>query len=215
MFKIFADAHKIIAREMNDNIFNIYGIKLDEENLLWGSILPDVLPKYKFIRHYKEESLDFLSNEIMKIIYNNKDLDLEGEIDSLALKLLSKRIGIVSHYISDYTCLPHAKRWTFQENMFKHLKYEAKLNEYVKDHKFERNKIQSEDLDIYESDPKELNKNIQEYINNIIGEEYSLKESFANDLNFALSLNLKISYFILDTIKVYSEELEEHFILEI
>lgn len=199
---------------MNNNIFYTYGIKLDQESLIWGSILPDVLPKYKFIRHYKDESLDYLSKEIIRIIYNNKDINLDENIDPLTMKILSKRIGIVSHYISDYTCLPHAKRWTFKDNMFKHLKYEAKLTEHAKNHNFKKNQIDSQDIDIYETNSSSLNKQIQEYINNVI-EEYSLKQSFNNDLNFALSLNSKISGFILDMIKVYSEELEEEFILEI
>ncbi len=37
-------------------------------------------------------------------------------------------------------------------------------------------------------------------------EEYSLKTGYDNDLNFALSLNLKVSYFIIDTVKAYTEE---------
>ena len=36
-----------------------------------------------------------------------------------------------------------------------------------------------------------------------------------NDLNFALSLNLKITYFILDTIEAYNDEMEGIFALEI
>ncbi len=215
MFKIFADAHKIIAKEMNENIFDIYKINLDEDSLIWGSILPDLLPKYKLIRHYKDESLDFVTKEIIKIIYSNRKLDIKGSIDPLSMKNLSRRIGIVSHYISDYTCLPHAKRWTFRDNMFKHLKYESKLNEYAKNHEFKSNKIETENLDIYEMDIETLNNNIKEYINNIIEEEYSLKESFSNDLNFSMSLNVKLTSFILNAIELYSREVERDFILEI
>ena len=45
-------------------------------------------------------------------------------------------------------------------------------------------------------------------------EEYSIKTSFKNDLDFALSLNLKISYFILDTVQLYSEDIFKKFATE-
>lgn len=199
---------------MNQSISDIYGIKLDEKSLLWGSILPDVHPRYKLIRHYKDESIDFIAKEIMKIIYAYKNVDLDN-ISRLDMQILSKRIGIVSHYISDYTCLPHANRWTFKDSMFKHIKYEAKLNEYAIKHDFKKNKIMSTDLDVYDTDPKELKKKIKLYIEDVVKEEYRFKENFSNDLDFAVSLNLKLLYFILDTINVYSEEIEEHFVFQI
>jgi hypothetical protein len=46
-------------------------------------------------------------------------------------------------------------------------------------------------------------------------EEYFQNKGFKNDLDFALSLNLKITYFILDVIKDYSEEIHEVFAMEI
>ncbi len=199
---------------MNKEILDIYGISLDEKNLVWGSVLPDYYPKYKLIRHYKDESIDFIANEIMKIIYSNKNLDLQNP-NPLEMKILSRRIGIVAHYISDYTCLPHANRWTFKDNMLKHIKYEKDLNDYAINHDFRKNKIYSEDLDIYDINPRELRKNIKKYINNILKEEYRIKTNFDNDLDFALSLNLKLLYFILDTINVFSEEIEGHFAFQI
>ena len=56
----------------------------------------------------------------------------------------------------------------------------------------------------------DLRKKIKEYINNVV-KEYSMNEGFKNDLNFAVSLNLKLTYFILDTISLYSKEIEGHF----
>lgn len=52
VFNIFVDSHKIISIKIYENIFDIYGVKLDKEKLLWGSICPDILPKYKLVRHY-------------------------------------------------------------------------------------------------------------------------------------------------------------------
>lgn len=216
MFKIFADAHKKIASELYDNVYDIYGVKLDKDKLLWGSVLPDIMPQYKLIRHYKDESIDYISREIMKIIFFGRHLDLGDRIDPMTMRILSKRIGIVSHYLTDYVCLPHAKRWMFtngKEDMLRHLKYESRLEEIVKTHDFKKNMINVDDLNIYDMDNSELKSNIKTYIENVV-EEYSIKEGYENDLNFALSINGKLTYFIIDTIKAYSEELQGHFAFE-
>jgi len=213
VFQIFADSHKIIASEIYNNIFNIYGLKLDKEKLLWGAVAPDILPKYKLIRHYKEESLNFIAKDIMKVIFISRYLEFNKILDPLAIKILSKKIGIISHYLSDYVCLPHANRWTFYDSMIKHIKYESDLNDFALTHDFKRNVINVNDLDIYDTHVINLKNKIKEYINNVV-EEYSIKIGFKNDLNFALSLNLKIVYFILDTIDAYSDEMEGIFALE-
>ncbi len=213
MFKIFSDSHKIIASKIYDNVFDIYGLKLDKEKLLWGSVSPDILPQYKFIRHYKDESLNFIAKEIMKVIFISRYLEFNKILDPLTIKILSKKIGIISHYLSDYVCLPHASRWTFTDSMIKHIKYESQLNDFATTHSFKKNVININDLDIYDIPTTKLKNTIKEYINKVV-EEYSLQTGFKNDLNFALSLNLKISYFILDTIAVFSDEIAGHFALE-
>lgn len=210
MLKIFAETHKIIAKNIYDNVYDNYDLKLDIDKLTWGSVAPDILPQYRFIRHYKDESINFISKQIMKVIFISRFLDLNKNLDPLTIKILSKKIGIISHYLSDYVCLPHANRWTFYNSMVKHVKYESKLNDFVINHDFKNNVIYTEDLNIYDISVMDLKKKIKEYINNIV-EEYSMKESFENDLNFSVSLNLKLTYFILDTIALYSKEIEGHF----
>lgn len=214
MFKIFAESHKIIASNIYDNVLNIYGLKLDKEKLLWGSVAPDILPRYKFIRHYQEESINYITKEIMKIIFISRYLEFNKILDPIAINLLSKKIGIISHYLSDYVCLPHAKRWTFSDSMIKHIKYESALNNYAPNHSFKKNIINVDDIDMFSHESISLKVKIKNYIEQVV-EEYSHKTSFKNDLNFALSLNLKITYFILDTIKMYSEDVHKVFALEI
>ena len=214
MFKIFAETHKIIASNIYDNVFNIYGLKLDKEKLLWGSVVPDIFPQYKLIRHYKDESINYISKEIMKIIFISRYIELNNILDPLTVRVLSKKIGIISHYLSDYVCLPHAMRWTFSDSMIKHIKYEAVLNEYAEKHNFKKNVINIDDIDVLESKFITLKLNIKNYIESVI-KEYSMKNSLKNDLNFALSLNLKITYFILDTIIAYSDDIHKEFVLEL
>lgn len=214
MFQIFADTHKIIASNIHENIFDIYGVKLDKDKLLWGSVAPDILPQYKIIRHYKKESINFVTSEIMKIIFVSRYIDFNSKLDPIAMKLLSKKIGIISHYLSDYVCLAHANRWTFFSSMNRHIRYETRLNEIVRSHDFNKNKIDTNDIDIYDSEFITLGSKIKNYIDNII-EEYSAQTDYKNDLDFALSINLKITCFILDTIDAYSEEIHGQFALEL
>jgi hypothetical protein len=213
LFKIFAETHKIIASNIYDNVYDIYGVKLNKDKLLWGSVAPDIVPKYKFIRHYQKESINYITKEIMKIIFLSRYIDFNKILDPFAMNLLSSKIGIISHYLSDYVCLPHANRWTFADSMLKHIKYESSLNEYAVKHTFIKNVIDTNDIDIFENEFTTLKTKIKHYIQNVV-EEYSLKSGFDNDLNFALSLNLKITYFILDTIEAYSEDIHKEFALE-
>ena len=213
MFEIFADTHKIIATNIHENIIDIYDIELNKDSLLWGSVLPDILPKYRFHRHYAKESLDYIVNEIVKLIFISRFIEFDSKTDPIKIKLISKKVGIISHYLSDFVCLPHAERWTFTTNMFKHIDYEAKLNEYVLDHEFKKNIIRTEDIDIFQNRIIKLKPIVREYIENVI-EEYSMNSGFNYDLDYALSLNLKISYFIIDTINAYSKEVSRGFAFE-
>jgi ABC-type polysaccharide/polyol phosphate transport system ATPase subunit len=54
---------------------------------------------------------------------------------------------------------------------------------------------------------------IKNYIMDVV-DEYSLKTGMKNDLDFAVSINLKITYFILDAIQNYSEDIYRAFALE-
>lgn len=171
------------------------------------------MPQYRFIRHYQEESINYISKEILKLIFISRYIEFNKILDPIAMKFLSKKIGIISHYLSDYVCLPHAKRWTFMDSMIKHVKYESRLNDYAMNHDFKKNIISVDDINIYDMEIFGLKREIREYIEKVV-EEYSLKVSFRNDLDFALALNLKISYFILDTIEAYSEDLHGKLALE-
>lgn len=141
-------------------------------------------------------------------------VDFNKGVDSLTMKLLSRKIGIISHYLTDFVCVPHAKRWTFVGSMKKHLKYEKELDVYAKSHDFKKHIILTNDIDLYDNESVELKTQVKNYIETVI-EEYSMKTSFKNDLDFAADFNTKISYFILDTISAYSEEMQRQFVFEV
>lgn len=208
---ILAETHKIIASEIYKKIELDYDVKLDKKKLLWGCIAPDYVPYYKFIRHYKDESIDYICKEIVKLIILCKYIDIENE-NSLIIPYLSKKIGIISHYLCDYTCYPHAYRMTFVGNMRSHIKYESDLNVYAKEHIFERVDINSEVLDINFDDNYNLLNKARVFIDNVVNSYMNSNHSFGNDLNYSVSLSESIACFIIENIINYSEEIEVQFI---
>ena len=182
MFKIFAETHKIIANNIYENIYRVHDIKLDRKKLLWGSVAPDYLPKYKFIRHYHDESINYITKEIINVIFISRYLELNKALDPITMNLLSNKIGIISHYLSDYVCTPHAKRWTFSDSMVKHIKYESKLNDFAENHTFRKHIINVDDIDIFDNEMIDMKLLVKDYIEEVI-EEYSIKTSFKNDLD--------------------------------
>lgn len=208
---MLANSHKLVATNVYNNVFENYGVKLDKDKLLWGSIAPDILPKYRFIRHYQKESLDYVVNQIINIIVMSRYMNFNKYIDIIGMKILSREIGIVSHYLTDFVCMPHAKRWTFVGSMKKHLIYEKELDIFAKSHDFKNNVIDSNDINL-ENEDTNMRTQVKAYIERIV-EEYSLKSGFNIDLNFAAEINVKITYFILDTINSYSEEIHKQYVL--
>ncbi|HEY4544679.1 MAG TPA: zinc dependent phospholipase C family protein [Tissierellaceae bacterium] len=216
MVKIFAETHKIIASNIYDNVYEKYDLKLDKNRLLWWSIAPDILPQYKFVRHYKDESIDYIVKEIIKVIYVSRYVEFNTVLDPIAIKILSKKIGLISHYISDYFCLPHAKRWTFnvsKDVMIKHIKYESDLEEFSKTHTFNNNIVDFEDINI-NNDVENLYDSIKSFIEDGL-DLYLQNEGFANDLDFANIMNIKIANFILETIEEYSEAIYTQIAFEV
>ncbi len=115
---------------------------------------------------------------------------------------LSKKIGIISHYLTDFVCYPHAQRWTFSDSMIKHIKYENKLNDFAKSYKFDQsqNMIYVPDIDLDSLNLYNIKKTIKKYIDQVV-DEYNKTVSFSNDLDFAIFINKKITFFIIDALR--------------
>ncbi len=177
--------------------------------MIWGAISPDILPKYKIYRHYKSDSEEFLVNEIVNLIYICKFFNLEN-LNGYKRNMISTKIGVISHFLSDYVCLPHKENWTFNDSFKKHVNYEKELNEVVKNHVFEKSVIDLEKIELDEFKTIYLKKLVKEYIDNVI-QEYSKEKSYERDLNFALNLSSNISMFIFDTVEEMSLENSANF----
>ena len=121
-------------------------------------------------------------------------------------------MGIISHYLCDYTCYPHAYRMTFVGNMRSHIKYESELNIYAKEHEFNRVDVNTEVL--YEDSEYSYNlmKKVRNFIDSVVEDYMKSEHSFGNDMNYAVSLSESIACFVVENILNYSEEIELQFV---
>lgn len=114
--------HLGISQILQKNIESMMGIKLHKIGFMYGNIKPDISSSLIKIPHFKEASFDFITGEIkelmsMKIIGSGR-----------CPKYFSERLGVVSHYISDYFCAAHSK--SSNGSMLEHHLYEMKLSQY-------------------------------------------------------------------------------------
>lgn len=188
------DSHEIIAKGIGNHISNTYDINLNENFLVWGSISPDILPKYRLIRHYKDESLGFVTNELIKIILIIMNTDFSKGPDSFRIRSLSRRIGNVSHYLADYTTHPHARRITCvtKSSAREHLNYESELNQFIKNHEFDLSPMIDWELNNYDGSFSSLRYALTDTINHIVNEYLVQEIEYRRDLDYAMSLNLFI-----------------------
>lgn len=215
MFEILADTHKVIAKIVHGRIRKKFGVNLNLEKMQWGSIAPDVLPYYKIKRHYKDESIDYISNEIIKLVQFCRYTDLQSSANRILVNYLSKKIGIISHYLCDYCCYPHAYRLTFLGNMKAHIKYETDLNLFVfnemtKEFAF-LDVIDLQGINLFQDVDTKLKDRVKNYINQVVDLYMDDVKSFESDMNYALNLSTEIAYFIIESILLYNENLEIQF----
>lgn len=216
MFKILPDTHKIVAKIVHDRIKEKYNVNLNLDKMLWGSVAPDVLPYYKTKRHYFDESGDYIAREISKLIYFSRYSYSEGNESKLFINYMSKKLGIIMHYLCDFVCYPHAYRMTFIENLRKHVRYEQDLALYARENKFLeenfRDVISCEDINFFENSDIKLEKKVKAYLIKVIEEYKDSNHSFDNDLNFALNLSTNISILVIESILEYNGEFDIQFI---
>lgn len=127
--------HRYIADRALDQIKG-RGIYLNETYFRVGNVAPDFSPYHKMIRHYKEDSLEYVEQSILELSNNIKN----ANNNMLKTDLISLKAGIICHYAADYFCYPHFNNIKFTEstlNIKDHINYEKELDEYIKYHKTE------------------------------------------------------------------------------
>ncbi|MFT8349317.1 zinc dependent phospholipase C family protein [Clostridium saccharoperbutylacetonicum] len=172
------NTHKIMAENIikRANTKSIY--LLNDKRFIWGNIKPDCAPKYKFKKHYFDESIEMI---IDKIIYLSS-LTLEYVYFDLTVGKFSEELGVICHFLCDFFCAPHYYRWEFKSTkaVKKHMAYENRLAKIAKEFK---------PLGIINTNVE--SSNIEEFILEL-QKQYNGVVEFKNDLTF--------SYYVCDSV---------------
>lgn len=207
---MLAETHKIVAKEVHSHLLMQYGVELNKKELLRGSVAPDFLPHLKAIRHYKEESIGYISKEILKLIILVMNTDFSKPSDSFKIRKISRKLGIISHYLADYMTHPHARRITCitKESALEHFRYERSLNGVAKNYEFS--------YDLKENwEPVDLNHSlffsrfsIADGIEAVIEEYLEQPINYETDLDYAINLNLFIAEVVFEAAFAFSGQKE-------
>jgi hypothetical protein len=103
------EIHYRIAKKISAEMKN-RGVNLHEKSFLFGNFFPDLIHSYFWCKHEYHASRDFLKKKIERL----KKQPI----------FFSFRLGVLTHYISDYFCYPHSS--VYNGGMFQHIMYEAR-----------------------------------------------------------------------------------------
>lgn len=176
---LLPQSHIVIARQIYKNIDEKLNVKLDKNNLIYGSIKPDLPLHSSGIPHFKPQSFNYICNKIHELslqpLCNNREF----------IKYISRQIGIVTHYIADYFCVPHNDRVTYKKHFLDHISYEASLHKEYKYH------INSIDISkgLFKLDNTNLHS-IKSLIDELHGIYRAKGESLKNDLESSIEASI-------------------------
>ncbi|SDK77425.1 zinc dependent phospholipase C family protein [Natronincola ferrireducens] len=178
-------SHIIIATHLHEAIKEKFLVDLDRKNLIYGSIKPDIPLHLSGIRHFKPQSFQYICDKIQNLsqypLTNNKE----------HIKFLSTQIGIVTHFIADYFCVPHNDRKTYKNHFISHVAYESNLHQQYKKYN-EKINIAKSLFNIDNKTPHSIKSLVDDLHN-----KYSNKsESYKNDLISSMEASMVVGLYI-------------------
>ncbi len=186
-------SHKIIAYHLHHHIKQNLNINLNRNFLIYGAMKPDIAPSLAIKKHYKEQSFDFVLDEILK-------LTLDGlKENAISINKFSTRLGVISHFLSDFFCLPHHDRQYYHDKLMEHLKYEKDLHGYFS----EFNGIDKVNIPYVENMNKE---NIKDVIENLHDIYKNNSMGFKNDIIGSINISSAIGITIVENSLITSLE---------
>lgn len=169
VLSLLMGTHKLFA----NNFFNYADSEMvhliDEKKFIWGNIKPDYVSKYKLKKHFYNESIEMILNKIDFL----SSMSVEEISHEYGKKKFSAELGVVCHFISDYFCFAHNKRWELKNALKKHVLYERDLGKIAKSFNF------SDYIDT-ELQIEDMGQFIEENLKN-----YEANHSYSNDLIYA------------------------------
>lgn len=174
--------HGKIGKVLGEELI-LKGYKIDLKTFIYGNKLPDILPSYRLSMHEMKDNYKDVKNLINELIEKK-----------LSTKDLSKKLGIMTHYLCDFFTFPHNEN--YKSNIIMHELYERFQRRLMK------NRIQ-ETFDKYKEECTLKIYNYSDIINYIddMHSIYMIKESNKErDVIFATILIRVVNCSILNII---------------
>ena len=130
---LLMNTHKILAGNILEQVSEENRYLINRKKFIWGNIKPDYVSKYKLKKHYYNESIDMIINKIEFL----SSLSYSEINNTYGKKKFSAELGVICHFLCDYFCLAHNKRWEFKSNFKRHVSYEKMLSKYAREFKFD------------------------------------------------------------------------------
>lgn len=189
------NTHTMLAKDFIYNMDSNKKELINENHFIWGNIKPDCVSTYKFKKHYLDESLDMVVNKIQFL----SSLSLEEIYKNHYENRFSQELGVVCHFLCDFFCVPHNKRWEFKSAnaMKEHVMYEKDLSKIAKEFKIRKDierSINSQEIRSYIMD---------------LQQEYEKVMEYNNDLDFAYYVCQSVINMILDEVLI-NEKIKEY-----
>ena len=194
------NTHKALAQNFIKNVEKDKIFLINESNFIWGNLKPDSISKYKFKKHYFDESFDMIVYKIKFL----SSLTVDEIYYRYSIKKFNQELGVICHFLTDYFCVPHFQRWEFKNpnNMKEHILYENELNKFSKVYILKR-----------EINTKLTLEDIRNYILNL-QQEYDGNISFEKDILYASHICNTVINLILEEI-VLNQSIKENISLVI
>lgn len=188
------NTHKSLAISFIENVELNKQFLINDNHFIWGNLKPDSVSKYKFKKHYFDESFNMIVNKIHFL----SSLTVDDIYIRYSVGKFNQELGVICHFLCDYFCIPHYQRWEFKSPgaVKDHVLYENDLNKYSKSYIIRKDINTSITVD-----------NIKKYIYNL-QKEYNGIVSYEKDLQYASHICNTIINMILDEI-VLNQKLKE------
>lgn len=194
------NTHKSLAISFVKNVDLNKKFLINDKHFIWGNLKPDSVSKYKFKKHYFDESFNMIVNKIQFL----SSLSLDDIFIRYSVGKFNQELGVICHFLCDYFCIPHYQRWEFKSPgaVKDHVLYENDLNKFSKSYNVR----------------KELNisltcDDVRMYIYSL-QKEYDGIVSYKKDLQYASHICNTIINLILDEV-ILNQKLKENIALVI
>lgn len=172
--------HVLIGMIVYEYVSAKYGVPLNKASFLKGNTCPD--HSLSFLRPHR---MRYCKDMVKRKLGRTCRLEWEDEN-----RRLSKKLGVLCHYYSDFFCLAHSSNYT--GTLAEHIQYEQNLLFYMGDHmEYFKGIDFVPEIEV----PMTANE-IYEHMHERVEQKYSLRQDFETELFFAIRSCIEMVLFV-------------------